>query len=135
MVVGLGCVLMDKVGCRIFLWFVVFGMCVFFVILGVYFLIYIFLKDGGLMFDIVFMFSFISYLVLVKDIFWLLILCIVLFNLMFFFVWGFVVWFVMVEINFLCVCGFVCSLVVLINWLMVFVVIYIYNFMVNVFII
>lgn len=117
---------MDKVGRRIFFLIIVIGMCVFFVVFGVYFEIYIFLEGEGLVSEIVFLFGLISYFILVKKIFWLLILCIVLFNLMFVFVWGFVLWFVMLEIFFFRVRGLVSSFAIMVNWILVFIVIKIY---------
>lgn len=128
---GLGCVLMDKVGRRILLWPAALGMCVSLVTLGVYFLIYIPPKDGGSTSDTVSMLSSISHSVPAKDISWLSILCIVLFNLMFSLAWGPVAWLVMAEINPLRVRGFACSLAALTNWSMAFVVTYTYNSMVN----
>lgn len=128
---GLGCVLMDKAGRRILLWSAALGMCVSLVTLGVYFQIYIPPKDGKSTSDAVSLLNSISHSVPAKDISWLSILCIVVFNLMFSLAWGSVPWLVMAEINPLRVRGFACSLATSTNWLMQFVVTYTYNSMVD----
>lgn len=79
----------------------VIGMCVSFVCFGVYFdIVFLNISDSSFISSIVLLLGFKGYFIEVLKIFWLLILCLVLFNLVFLLVWGFVFWFIMLEIFF-----------------------------------
>ena len=124
---ALACVLMDKAGRRILLWTNALGMCVSLVALGVYFEIYIPPKDGSSTSDFLSLFGSMSHSVPAKDISWLSILSIVLFNLTFSLAWGSVPWLVMSEIFPLRARGLACSLATLTNWSSAFVITYTYD--------
>lgn len=128
---GLACLLMDRAGRRILLWTTALGMCVSLVALGVYFEIYIPPKDGSSASDTVSLLGSISHTVPAKQISWLSILSIVLFNLIFSLAWGPVPWLVMSEIFPLRARGPASSFATMANWTLAFVVTKTYDSMVK----